>query len=211
MNELFFCVEKKMGEENEVVKIFVNQKKNLIYFNAPIENEYILELIEHLHKMEQNELERVNELVFEMKKKTGSEFQEKDFVKPILLEINSNGGLIHEAFVVVDTIKQLKIPVHTICKGYTASAATLITLAGEKRFITRNSYFLIHEITDEITGNYTFMKHNFENSKILMEHIIDYYVNNSNLNHETVREFTKTEICWNAEQTLEYGFVDEII
>ncbi len=211
MKEHFFCIEKKMGEENEVVKIFVNQKKNLIYFNAPIETEYILELIEHLHKMEQNELERVNELVFEMKKKTGSEFQEKDFVKPILLEINSNGGLIHEAFAVVDTIKQLKIPVHTICKGYTASAATLITLAGEKRFITRNSYFLIHEITDEITGNYTFMKHNFENSKILMEHIINYYVNNSNLNNETVREYTKTEICWNAEQTLEYGFVDEII
>jgi len=107
MKEHFFCVEKKMGEENEVVKIFVNQKKNLIYFNAPIENEYILELIEHLHKMEQNELERVNELVFEMKKKTGSEFQEKDFVKPILLEINSNGGLIHEAFVLALKLEQV--------------------------------------------------------------------------------------------------------
>ena len=62
-----------MGEENEIAKIFVNQKKNLIYFNAPIENEYILELIEHLHEMEQNELERVNQIEFEMKKKTGIE------------------------------------------------------------------------------------------------------------------------------------------
>ena len=142
-----------MGEENEIAKIFVNQKKNLIYFNAPIENEYILELIEHLHEMEQNELERVNELVFEMKKKTGIEFKGKDYIRPILLEINSNGGLIHEAFAVVDTIKHLSIPVHTICKGYTASAATLITLAGSKRYITKNSYFLIHELSDEITGN----------------------------------------------------------
>lgn len=200
-----------MGEENEIAKIFVNQKKNLIYFNAPIENEYILELIEHLHEMEQNELERVNELVFEMKKKTGIEFKGKEYIRPILLEINSNGGLIHEAFAVVDTIKQLSVPVHTICKGYTASAATLITLAGSKRYITRNSYFLIHELSDEIAGNYTYMKQNFENSKILMEHIIDYYVNYSTLNHEKVREYTKTEICWTAEQTLEYGFVDEII
>lgn len=203
-----------MGEENEdndVVKIFVNQKKNLIYFNAPIEIEYTLELIEHLHEMEQNELERVNELVFEMKKKTGIEFKGIDYIRPIVLEMNSNGGLIHEAFAVVDTIKNLKVPVHTICKGYTASAATLITLAGTRRFITRNSYFLIHEISDEIAGNYTFMKHNFENSRTLMDHIIDYYVNHSNLNHEKVREYIKTEICWNAEQTLEYGFVDEIV
>lgn len=200
-----------MGEENEVVKIFVNDKKNLIYFNAPVENEYIFELIEHLHQMEQNELERVNEIVFEMKKKTGIEFQGKDYIRPILLEINSYGGLIHEAFAVVDTIKQLTIPVHTICKGYTASAATLISMAGTKRFITRNSYFLIHEITDEITGNYTFMKHSFENTKILMNHIIDYYVHHSKLNHEKVKEYTKTETCWNAEQALAFGFVDEII
>lgn len=200
-----------MSEENEIIKIFVNEKKNLIYFNAPVENKYILELIEHLIQMEQNELERVDEFVFEMKKKTNIEFQAKDYIRPILLEINSNGGFIHEAFAVVDTIKQLKIPVHTICKGYTASAATLISLAGTRRFITRNSYFLIHEITDEITGNFTFMKQSFENSKMLMEHIISYYVSHSNLNYEKVKEYTKTETCWSAEQTLEYGFVDEII
>ena len=54
-------------------------------------------MIEHFDEMEQNELERVNELVFEMKKKTGIEFKGKDYIRPILLEINSNGGLIHEA------------------------------------------------------------------------------------------------------------------
>tara|TARA_B000000609_G_C24109272_1_gene312985 strand:+ start:217 stop:828 length:612 start_codon:yes stop_codon:yes gene_type:complete len=198
-------------EKDDEVKIFTNQKKNLIYFNAPIENEYILQLIEHLYEMEQNELERVNEFIFEMKKKTGTEFKQTDYIKPIILEINSNGGLIYEAFAVVDTIKNLSVPVHTICKGYTASAATLITLAGSRRFMTKNSYFLIHEITDEITGNYTFMKHNFENSKILMEHIIDYYVKNSNLNYDKVKEHINTEISWNAEETLQFGFVDKII
>lgn len=200
-----------MSEENEPQYIFVQEKKNYIYFNAPIERKYVLELIEHLHQLEQTEVDRVDNLLCDIKKKSEYVVDEKSIVRPIVLEINSNGGLIHEAFAVVDTIHQLKIPVHTICKGYTASAATLISLAGTRRFITKNSYFLIHEITDEITGTHTNMKHNFDNSKRLMEHIIEYYVKHSSLSENDIRSHIQTDICWNAEQVLEYGFVDEIL
>jgi ATP-dependent Clp protease protease subunit len=206
------CQEKnKMSDEQPIKKIFIHEQKNLIYFNAPIEQEYVLELIEHLTCMEQREIDRVDNFVHEVKRKNGIVLKAEDYIKPILLEINSNGGYVHEAFAVVDTIRQLTIPVHTICKGYVASAATFIFLAGTRRFMTKNSFFLIHEISDEITGNFTFMKQTFENSRTLMTHILDYYEEHSNLERNDVMKHIQNEICWNAQTTLKYGFVDEIL
>ena len=62
---------------------------------------------------------------------------------PIKLYITSEGGLVYQVFSLIDTIQNLRVPVHTICKGFVASAGTLLSLAGKKRFITENSYMLI--------------------------------------------------------------------
>lgn len=192
-------------------KIVVIEKKNLIYFNAPIDNVYTLELIDILNDLEQKELERVDKIMSTIKRKSNILLKEEDYIQPILLEINSDGGVIHDAFAVVDTIRQLKIPVHTICKGITSSAATLISVAGHRRFITKHSYFLIHELKNEITGSFTGIKQSFQNSKYLMNHLIEYYKENSKLSREEIIKYLKNENCWNAEKTLEYGFVDEIL
>lgn len=197
-------------KENDY-KIFMNENKNLIHFNAPIEQEYTLELIEKLNELEEIELEKSKELIFKLKRNSNITIKEEDYINPIILEINSNGGYIHDAFSVVDTIKNLKVPVHTICKGIVASAATFISLAGNKRFITKNTFFLIHEIKDEFFGNLSFIKDCYYNTNILMEHIIDYYIENSNLTKEEIEFHIKNEKYWTSKQCLEFGFVDEII
>ena len=200
-----------MGNDEEESKIIVNRKKNLIYFNAPVEEKYTLELIDYLNELEEAEIDRVNQFIHDMKKINNIVLDETNYIRPIQLEINSYGGLIHEAFAVADTIKNLKIPVYTVCKGFVASSATIISLSGTRRYITKNCYFLIHQLSDEYNGNYTFLKHCFENSKQVMNHIVDYYVEHSNLDRETILKFIDDDINWNAAKTLEYGFVDEII
>ena len=50
------------------------------------------------------------------------------------------------------------------------------SLAGKKRFITENSYMLIHEIRSGTWGKFSHMCESVENSKQLMEHIKSYYV-----------------------------------
>ncbi len=72
--------------------------------------------------------------------------------KPIELTINSTGGSVYDAFFAIDAIKNLKIDVHTIASGYCASAATLLSLSGKKRFITKNTNMLIHEIRSGFWG-----------------------------------------------------------
>lgn len=198
-------------EKDNNYKIFMNENKNLIHFNAPIEEEFTLELIEKLNELEELELDKSREIINKLKRNSYISIKEEDYINPILLEIHSNGGFIHDAFSVVDTIRTLKVPVHTICKGFVASSATLISLAGKKRFMTKNTFFLIHEIKDEFFGDLSFIKDCVYNTSTIMEHIIDYYEENSSLPKEDIRKHIQNEKYWTSKQCLEYGFIDEII
>ena len=198
------------GKDNNY-KIFMNENKNLIHFNAPIEEEFTLELIEKLNELEELELDKSREIINKLKRNSYISMKEEDYINPILLEIHSNGGFIHDAFSVVDTIRTLKVPVYTICKGFVASSATLISLAGKKRFMTKNTFFLIHEIKDEFFGDLSFIKDCVYNTSTIMEHIIDYYQENSSLPKEDIRKHIQNEKYWTSKECLEYGFIDEII
>ena len=44
-----------------------------------------------------------------------------------------------------------------------------------------------------------------------MDHIIDYYEENSSLPKEEIKKHVHNEKYWTSKQCLEYGFIDEII
>lgn len=66
---------------------------------------------------------------------------------PIKLHIHSFGGLITAGFAISDIIRTLRVPVHTYILGSAASAATLISCIGTKRFIYKNSRILVHQLS----------------------------------------------------------------
>ena len=71
---------------------------------------------------------------------------------PINIYINSEGGEVHPALSVFDTIRNNKVTINTIISGNASSAATIIALAGSTRKITKNSYMLIHNISSAFWG-----------------------------------------------------------
>jgi ATP-dependent protease ClpP protease subunit len=105
----------------------------------------------------------------------------------------------------------MTVPVHTICKGFVASAGTILSLAGHKKFITRNSYMLIHQLRSCMLGKFDELKDDFENCQILMKHLKKIYVENTNLSEIELDDILKKDISWSAEICLEKGLVDEII
>lgn len=129
---------------------------------------------------------------------------------PIVLHITSNGGAIHAAFSVVDCIAQLSSPVHTVADGFVASAATLITLAGEKRFVTENAYMLIHELRSGVWGKMTSIDEEFANLKKIMDHIMSFYTKRTTLTKKSLEKILTKDIIWNAQECIEKGLVDEI-
>lgn len=129
---------------------------------------------------------------------------------PIYLHLQTNGGSIHAAFAIVDCIEGLSVPVHTVCEGYVASAGTLVSLAGERRYISRNAYMLIHELSSSVWGKMHTMEHEMENLKKLMEHLITYYTARTKLKRKALEKQLKKDTSWNADDCIRHGLVHEV-
>lgn len=213
--EKMYC---EQGQES----INVDENTSSVYFNAGINPKTMSLLIDKLLSLEQKIIKKqkglkrkFKEFNKDNKEKDVSDYEEQFEIKiepkPITLYITSNGGYIYQVFSAIDTIRGMKIPVHTVCKGFVASAGTLLSLAGKKRYITESSYMLIHELRAGYWGKFTYLSESLENSKQLMDHIKSYYLTRTKITSEELDEQLKKDICWNAETCLQKGLVDEII
>ena len=132
--------------------------------------------------------------------------------KPLKIFINSNGGEIFAAIPLIDAIKNCSIPVYTYIEGIAASAASLISMAGHKRFMTKNSFMLIHELRGGIEGTYSNILDEKENCDKIMNVIKNTYLNKTNnkLDNNFLDKILKRDLILSSEECLNYGLVDEI-
>ena len=80
---------------------------------------------------------------------------QKEKRKPIWLYIQSLGGDLYYMWTLIDAILLSSTPVYTVNLGCSASAASLIFIAGHKRFMTSNAKVLIHEGSAQLSGDAT--------------------------------------------------------
>jgi len=131
--------------------------------------------------------------------------------KPIYLHISSYGGLLHEAFLAYDYIKASPIPIYTVVEGYAASAATILSIAGNKRFITRTGIMLIHQLSTGMEGRYQELEEELQNSKQLMNKLYSIYVleTKGKMTKKQVIEELKHDKWWNADKCINKGLCDD--
>ena len=130
---------------------------------------------------------------------------------PIKLYINSYGGSIFAGFSTVDTIKSLGTPVHTYIDGSAASAATLISVVADKRFIHQNSFMLIHQLSSVMWGKYEEFKDEMENLDMLMSRIKDIYKEHCSIPKKELDEILKHDLWLDSAKCVKWGLVDEIV
>lgn len=174
----------------------INTNLNHIYFNDDITTESAFELCKELRNMETK-----------IKTLSVSLNIEK---QPIYLHITTDGGLVYSAFSIIDCIKSLSIPVYTIIDGFVASAGTLISLAGEKRYMCENAYMLIHELRGGIWGKMSEMDEEYTNSKKIMEHIKRIYADNTKIKKKELDGILKKDLIWDVKECIEKGLIQEI-
>ncbi|MCH8267296.1 MAG: ATP-dependent Clp endopeptidase proteolytic subunit ClpP [Acidobacteria bacterium] len=138
----------------------------------------------------------------------------EDPEKDIYLYINSPGGSITAGMAIYDTMEFIRPDVSTICIGQAASMGALILASGapKKRFTLPNTRVLIHQPSmGGLSGQATDIDIQAREILRLRE------VTNKLLAKHTGRDVKKIEkdverdFIMNAEQTKEYGIVDEII
>lgn len=132
--------------------------------------------------------------------------------KPLYLHIFSPGGCVYSGLSLYDFVLEYKkkIPVYTVVEGMAASAATFISVAGTKRFITPNSYMLIHQLSTFIGGNFEQVQDGYDNSKKSMEKIMNIYKTHTKINKKKIPNILKHDLNWDAQECLTNGLVDEI-
>jgi len=131
--------------------------------------------------------------------------------KSINLHINSYGGSVFAGFAALDYIKGSKVPVNTVINGCAASAATLMSIVGQERYMHEHSFMLIHQLSSWMGGKYEELKDDMKNNELLMSTIKDLYISHTKIPKNQLAKMLKHDLWWDAKTCLKYGLVDDII
>ena len=171
--------------------------ENKIYYYAGVNRESAAELNKKIGEIESKGLTLANTL---------------DIDPPTLkVLINSGGGSITAGISSMDTILRCKVPVETYVDGFCASAATFISVVGGRRFMSRNSYMLIHQLSSSLWGKYSEIEDEKKNLDLMMETIKSVYKEYTKVPMRKLDEILRHDLLWDANTCLKYGLVDEII
>tara|TARA_R110002012_G_scaffold319524_1_gene540485 strand:- start:1743 stop:2459 length:717 start_codon:yes stop_codon:yes gene_type:complete len=130
---------------------------------------------------------------------------------PIHLHIQTQGGSLYHTLYIIDLIQKLDSDVYTYVDGFAASAGTLMSVVGKKRFMTNHSLMLIHQLSGADSGKFNELQDQMSNMNILMSMILDVYLKHTTMNKETLQELLQKDLWLDSETCLKYGLVDEII
>ena len=182
----------KPGEEKHI-----SVYENKIYYYSGVTRESVVELNHKLGELEAKHLTVSNVLEIEP--------------PPIRLYINSGGGSITAGIASMDTISRCKVPVYTYVDGFCASAATFLSVVGVKRYISKNSYMLIHQLSSNLWGKYSEIEDEKKNLDLMMETIRNVYTEYTKVPTKELDEILKHDLMWDAKTCLKYNLVDKII
>ena len=139
----------------------------------------------------------------------------QDSTKDIYLYINSPGGSVSAGLAIVDTMNFIKSDVQTIVMGVAASMGTIIASSGAKgkRFMLPNAEYLIHQPMGGTGGgtqqtDMQIVADHLSRTRKTFEKIMAY---NSGQTVNKVHKDAERDRWMSAEETLEYGFIDEIM
>ncbi|MCH7577496.1 MAG: ATP-dependent Clp protease proteolytic subunit, partial [Chloroflexi bacterium] len=132
----------------------------------------------------------------------------------INLHLHSMGGGVFGGFSMMDEILSVRkdVPIDTYIDGAVASAATLLSVVGSKRFIKKNSFFLMHQVSSQLFfGTHQNFQDTEKNLTLFMNHLKAIYQEFTNIPPEKMEELLLHDLWLSAEQCLEWGIVDVIL
>ena len=133
--------------------------------------------------------------------------------KDIYIYINSPGGSVSSTIAIYDTIQYIRSDVSTICIGMAASGAALILASGTKgkRFILPNSRIMMHQPLGGARGQVTDIEIQTRELKRIKDTINKILTRHSGQKYEKVVKDTDRDFYMSAQESKEYGLVDEVI
>jgi ATP-dependent protease ClpP protease subunit len=186
----------KLIEEEEEVSECTKTIGNEILFYGDITPENTLEFVEAFKKLEIHLLKQKADLI-------GYEPQ-------IRVHIMSGGGDVYSGFALMNILEKSRVKVITIAQGSCCSAATFMFLGGSERRMGKNAYLLIHQISTEIWGEYTNLKHEMKNCDKLMKDLKKMYMEKTEIPEKKFKKLMKKDLYLSASKCLKYKIVHAV-
>jgi ATP-dependent Clp protease protease subunit len=138
----------------------------------------------------------------------------EDPEKDVSVYINSPGGSITAGMAIYDTMQFIRPDVVTICIGQAASMAALLLSAGapNKRYALPNSRILIHQPSmGGLSGQATDIDIHAREILRMREITNQLLAKHTGQKLDKVEKDVERDFIMNAQQSKEYGIIDEII
>ena len=133
--------------------------------------------------------------------------------KPILLDINTYGGVVYDGLALIACIEQSKTPIITRVNGYAFSMGLTIFLAGHERHMSRHGNLMYHQISSAVWGSLKEQEESLQISAGLQKQLEDYVIERTKWKRKDLKKIcnSKYDFYINSEQALADGFATKII
>ena len=133
--------------------------------------------------------------------------------KDVHLYINSPGGSVTAGLSIYDTMRFIKPDVSTMCIGQAASMGAFLLSGGTKgkRYILPNARTMIHQPSGGAQGQATDIEIQAKEILFLRERLNGLLADHTGQTMEVIERDTERDRFMSAEQSVEYGLVDEVI
>ena len=140
-----------------------------------------------------------------------AEFENAD--KDVRIYINSPGGSVTAGLSIYDTMQIIHCDVRTVCLGQAASMGALLLAGGTKgkRSCLPNSRVMIHQPSGGAQGQATDIEIQAKEILFLRERLNSLLADHTGQTMEVIERDTERDRFMSAEQSVEYGLVDEVI
>ena len=131
----------------------------------------------------------------------------------IHLYINSPGGSVLDGMAIYDTMQLIKPDVSTICIGKAASMGAVLLSGGAKgkRYCTKNSTVLIHQVMGGIQGSASDIEITAQEILRLRQRLNTILSENCNQPFEKVSRDSDRDYWMDADAAVAYGIVDHVL
>ena len=132
---------------------------------------------------------------------------------PIMLYINSPGGVVYSGFAIYDTMQRLKSPVSTVAVGFCGSMATVLLTAGAKgqRYALPHATVHMHPTGGGAKGYTEDVRIAYKEQERLQNQVFYLIGKFSGHSREEIEEVFRRDRFFNALEAKDYGLVDEVL
>lgn len=135
----------------------------------------------------------------------------RETAQPIWLYVMSYGGDLDYMWTIIDTIKTSIAPVYTVNLGAAGSAASLIFVAGAKRFMMPHAKVVIHEGSAQLQGDAIKVQDAADSYKIELKRMKEFILENTQIPRAQLMKKRANDWTLDAKYCLENGVCDTVI